>query len=107
HAVHELAGQRPGTQEGHEQPAVAAGFRVCGNARLATGTHLLDDAENALLGGWRYAVAHLGALRGKQLIQGLYLGRPVEDDRPAVGAVEVIEHLPVAQVAGDAHYALA
>ena len=48
---------------------------------------------------------HLHALLAQQVIHRLQLRRAVEDDRFALVAVEVVQHFPVAQVAGDADHA--
>src|SRR5690606_1085228 len=70
-------------------------------------THFADDADDAFAGRGRHLVAQLGTLALQQLVHRLLLGWTVENDRRAFEAVPVVEHFPVAQVAGDADQALA
>ncbi len=107
HVRHELAGQRLGTQKRHEDPRGFGRFRIGRDTDGAALAHFLDHTEDALLGRGRNAIAQLHALLAQQFVHGLELGRTVENDRFALAAIEVIEHFPVAQVAGDAHHALA
>ena len=102
HVRHELAGKRLGGKKRYEDPGGLSRLRVGRNTHLAAFAHFLDHTENAFLGGSRHAVAQLHALLAQQLVHGLELGRAIENDRFALAAVEVVQHFPVAQVAGDA-----
>lgn len=107
HVRHELAGQRLGGEERHEDPRRLRRLRVGRNAHLAAFAHFLDHAEDAFLGRRSDAVTQLHALLAQQVIHRLELRRAVENDRFALAAIEVVQHLPVAQVAGDTDHAFA
>ncbi|MNM90612.1 hypothetical protein D3C81_1028790 [compost metagenome] len=106
HVGHELAGQRLGGKERHEDARRLGWLRVCRNTHLTPFAHFLDDAQDAFLGGSRHAVTQLHTLFTQQIIDRLKLGRTVENNRFALVAIEVIKHFPVAQVAGDANHTL-
>ena len=107
HVRHEFTGERLGGKKRYEDPGGLSRLRVGRNAHLAAFAHFLDHAENAFLGGSRHAVAQLHALLAQQFVHSLELGRAIENDRFALAAIEVVQHFPVAQVAGDAHHAFA
>ena len=107
HVRYELAGQGLSGEERHENPGGFGRFRVSGNAHCTTFAHFLDDTEDAFLGGSGDLVAQLHSLLLQQLVHRLQFWRTVENDRFALAAIEVVEHFPVAQVAGDADHAFA
>src|SRR5690606_9901969 len=106
-ARYEFAGQCRGAEEGHEYPALHRRLRIGRYAHRTAAAHLPHDADDAVTGGGGHLVAQLGALFLQQFIHCLQFRRPIEDDRRTLLAVPVVEHFPVAQVAGDAHHALA